>query len=84
MSSTTSMGWASGLDRGFLSYRQSTSVMRNSKSAWTIAAVMADRVSLSPNLISETARVSFSFTMGMTPMSSSSLKVLCAFRYLER
>ena len=84
MSSTTSMGWASGCVRGFLSYRQSTSVMRNSRSAWTMPAVMADRVSLSPNLISETARVSFSFTMGMTPRSNSSLKVFCAFRYLDR
>lgn len=28
ISSTTSIAWASGLVRGFLSYRQSTSVMR--------------------------------------------------------
>lgn len=49
-----------------------------------MAAVIADSVSLSPNLISDTARVSFSFTMGMTPMSNNSLNVLCAFWYLER
>jgi hypothetical protein len=83
MSSITSMGWASGLVRGFLSYRQSTSVMRNKRSACTMAAVMAERVSLSPNLISETASVSFSLTMGMTPMSRSSLMVFWALRYLD-
>lgn len=76
MSSTISMGLASGLLLGFLSYKQSTSVMRNKRSACIMAAVIAERVSLSPNLISETARVSFSFTMGMTPMSNSSLTVL--------
>lgn len=41
-----------------------------------MAAVMAESVSLSPNLISDTASVSFSLTMGITPMSSSSLMVL--------
>lgn len=75
MSSTTSIALASGFVRGFLSYRQSTSVIRNKKSAWTIAAVIADKVSLSPNLISATARVSFSFTMGITPISNSSFNV---------
>ena len=40
-----------------------------------MAAVIADKVSLSPNLISATARVSFSFTIGITPMSSSSFNV---------
>ena len=83
ISSTTSMGWASGLVRGFLSYRQSTSVMRKSRSAWTIAAVIADSVSLSPNLISDTASVSFSLTMGITPMSSSSVRVFRALRYRD-
>lgn len=43
---------------------------------------MADRVSLSPNLISDTAMVSFSLTMGMMPMSNSSLNVFWAFRYI--
>jgi len=45
---------------------------------------MAERVSLSPNLISETARVSFSLTIGITPISRSSLMVLTALRYWER
>jgi len=64
-------------------------------------AVMAESVSLSPNLISFynsqhdlhrrcsvcgglhtlTARVSFSFTIGITPMDSSSENVLAALRY---
>ena len=46
-----------------------------------MVAVIADRVSLSPNLISLTEMVSFSLTMGTTPRLSSSLKVLTAFRY---
>lgn len=44
-------------------------------SAWIIAAVIAERVSLSPNLISATAKVSFSLTIGMTPCSSKALNV---------
>lgn len=65
--------------------------------------VIADNVSLSPNLIScnrnlinvfiekkflgertLTDTVSFSFTIGTTPIDSSSLKVLTAFRYRVR
>lgn len=64
--------------------------------------VMADNVSLSPNLISciqivrvyshtidesqltLTETVSFSFTMGTTPMDKSSLNVFTALRYLVR
>lgn len=49
-----------------------------------MAAAMADRVSLSPNLISATARVSFSLTIGITPISRSSLIVLTALIYCER
>lgn len=44
-------------------------------------AVMAERVSLSPNLISETESVSFSLTIGIVPMFRSSMKVFWAFRY---
>lgn len=65
-------------------------------------AVIAESVSLSPNLISYalgqsmgkqtaiprtltlTEMVSFSFTMGTTPMEISSLNVLTAFRYRVR
>lgn len=64
-----------------------------------MAEVIADSVSLSPNLISynqgqawsrfngEEARtltdtVSFSFTIGTTPIESSSLSVFTALRYL--
>ena len=63
--------------------------------------VMADKVSLSPNLISYarfsttqknakdtsltlTDTVSFSFTMGTTPIDKSSLNVFTAFRYRVR
>lgn len=51
-------------------------------------AAMADKVSLSPNLlmcrISETEMVSFSLMMGMTPRESRVESVVVAFRYRER
>lgn len=49
-----------------------------------MAAVIADNVSLSPNLISDTAKVSFSLTIGMAPISSNAEKVFCALRYCVR
>ncbi len=42
----------------------------------------ADRVSLSPTLISSTATVSFSLIMGITPHCRSVKSVLCALVYL--
>lgn len=47
-------------------------------------AVTAERVSLSPNLISDTDTVSFSFTIGITPAASSAESVEVAFRYRDR
>jgi hypothetical protein len=55
ISRTTLTGFASGLLLGLSVYRHSTSVSRNRKSAWTIEEDIADRVSLSPNLISCTS-----------------------------
>jgi len=52
MSRTTLTGFASGLLLGLSVYKHSTSVSRNRKSAWTIDDDIADKVSLSPNLIS--------------------------------
>lgn len=51
-------------------------------------AAMADKVSLSPNLlmckISDTEMVSFSLMMGMTPRESRVESVVVALRYRER
>ena len=44
----------------------------------------AESVSLSPNLRSCTAMVSFSLTMGMTSRARSDWKVRCALRYCVR
>lgn len=72
------------LTRGSLVYTASTSVNMKYQSAPTTAATCAPRLSLSPNISSCTATVSFSFTMGITPRRSSSPRVLRAFRYWFR
>mmetsp|Transcript_9113 Transcript_9113/g.22810 ORF Transcript_9113/g.22810 Transcript_9113/m.22810 type:complete len:202 (-) Transcript_9113:395-1000(-) len=84
MFSTTSMRTASGSVLGLDVYSPSTSVSRNSHCASTSAATCALSVSLSPNLSSSTATVSFSFTTGTTPMSNSAVNVLRARTYCLR
>ena len=56
-----------GRRAGRASYRPATSLRMTSRSASTSVAVSAERLSLSPNLSSSTATVSFSFTIGTTP-----------------
>ena len=68
-------GW-----RGSVSYSASTSDSRISAPARTTCATSAASRSLSPNRISSVATVSFSFTMGRIPSSSSRLRVRWAFR----
>ena len=63
---------------GFSVQRHSTSVQRNNQSASTIAAVIADSVSLSPNFISDTDTVSFSFTIGITEDVNKETRVFVA------
>ena len=66
---------------GLLVYNASTSVARKSQPAPTMVATSAERVSLSPNLSSEIATESFSFTTGTTPSLRSWTNVACALRY---
>ena len=84
MFSTVSMRVALGSVAGLAVYKPSTSVRRKSHCASTSAATCADRVSLSPNLSSSTATVSFSLTIGTTPMSKSAAKVFLARTYCLR
>eukprot|EP00982_Pelagococcus_subviridis_P013632 31268-Pelagococcus_subviridis.AAC.3 len=84
MLSTTSMSRASGFVPGFAVYSPSTSVSKKSHFASTSAATCADNVSLSPKRSSSTATVSFSFTMGTTPMSSNAANVFFARTYCFR
>ena len=84
MFSTTSMRVALRSVCGLAVYRPSTSVSRNSQRASTSAATCAESVSLSPNLSSSTATVSFSFTTGTTPISKSALNVPRARTYCLR
>ena len=64
-------------------YRPSISLRMIRASAWMIWVTMAERVSLSPTLISSVATVSFSFTTGMAPMPKRASKVLRTFRRLS-
>ena len=70
MCSTTLMSLASGWVWGSAVYRPLMSDRRISRSACTLTATMADRVSLSPTLISAVLTVSFSLMMGTAPSSS--------------
>jgi len=60
-------------------YRPSMSLSRIRRSALTLWATMAPRVSLSPMTISSVAMVSFSLIMGSVPSSSSRFRVLMKF-----
>jgi len=62
--SMTGINWASGNWVGSRSYSPATSDSNNKASASMSVATRAASVSLSPNLISSTATVSFSLTMG--------------------
>jgi len=66
--------------RGSPSYRPSTSESRMSAPARVTCATSAASRSLSPNLISSVATVSFSLTTGSTPSSSSRSRVRWALR----
>ena len=74
--STTGMNFASALPRGSAVYSPSMSESSTSRSACTVAATMAERVSLSPMTISSVAMVSFSLMTGSAPSSSSRYRVL--------
>ena len=84
MLSTTGMRQASQLTRGSQSIRPSMSVSVIRRSALARTATSAERLSLSPSLISSTTTVSFSLIMGTTPQASSVVRVLRALRYLCR
>ncbi len=70
--------------RGSAEKKPSTSVKITNWSASTLLATSAESRSLSPNLISSTATVSFSFTTGTTPRLRSVNRVFLALRYLCR
>ena len=57
-------------------YRPATSESITSRSASVLLATIADRVSLSPNLISLMHTASFSLKMGTTPFFSRDSMVL--------
>src|SRR2546427_785854 len=59
--------------RGSAVCRPATSLNTTRRSASTSTAVNADKLSLSPSLISSTTTVSFSFTTGTTRHSSSAI-----------
>ena len=84
ISSTVSIFFAVGSLAGFDVYNPSTSVNKNKYCASTSAATCALNVSLSPNLNSSTATVSFSFTTGIAPSSNSCSNVCFAFWYCVR
>jgi hypothetical protein len=65
--STVSSFWAAVSTAGLAVKRPSTSVSSTSRSASISEATRALRLSLSPTLISSTATVSFSLTIGSTP-----------------
>ncbi len=78
--STVSITRASRSVAGSPVYSPSTSVSSTRRSASMREATSALRLSLSPTLISSTATVSFSLTMGSTPKRSSASSVLRALR----
>ena len=70
-----------GLALPKFSMTPSTVVKMTSKSAGSNDATSADKVSLSPNLISVNDTASFSLMMGTTPRPSSVTSVLRALRW---
>ena len=79
--STRGMNSAAGSSDGLAVYRPSMSESVTHRSAETRQLTSAASVSLSPNLISSTAVVSFSFTTGTTPKSSRRVSASRACRY---
>ena len=84
MASTRPISFASGSKCGFASKSPSMSERMTMRSASTRHATSAASVSLSPKRICSTDTVSFSFTMGTTPKSSSRSNVSRACRYAWR
>jgi hypothetical protein len=70
---------AFGFFLGLSVYNPSTSVIKNKQSALIKPATIADKVSLSPNLISALDRESFSLMIGIAPKPSNSLIVCLVF-----
>ena len=80
ISSITSMRQAFEFIRGSQSINPSMSVSVSRRSADASTATSADRLSLSPSLISSTTTVSFSLIMGVTPHERSVIRVFLALR----
>mmetsp|Transcript_4914 Transcript_4914/g.8995 ORF Transcript_4914/g.8995 Transcript_4914/m.8995 type:complete len:210 (+) Transcript_4914:954-1583(+) len=78
---TIGIGFASGFVLGLSVYNISTSVNKNSHLAFTNPATNALSESLSPKRSSSVATVSFSFTIGTTPILTSSSNVSLALKY---
>ena len=77
---TSGMIWASGSVRGSAVNRPGWSVSKSNRSASASNTASADRLSLSPTLISAVATASFSLMMGIMRYPSSACNISCAFK----